>query len=188
MRVRQTSMRKALAESITSLDGAGSEVAGSETASAGLRGRARAVIVAAGAAGLLALGASIAYLTGGLDGVFGTPPAQDAAVADAAQPAPIVFYELPELVVSLNTNERQSTFLKVKISLELPDQAAVSAVERVMPRVIDHCQVYLRELRPDDLRGSAGALRLRQELRRRIAMAIAPAEVRDVLFVDLLVQ
>lgn len=178
-------MRQTLAESITTLDGADP---GSVTAPGGSGGRARTLIIAAGAAALLAAGASIAYFTGALDGVFGTQPAAEAAADAGAQPAQIVFYELPDLVVSLNTNERQSTFLKVKISLELSDQAAVAAVERVMPRIIDQCQVYLRELRPDDLRGSAGTLRLRQELRRRIAIAIAPAEVRDVLFVDLLVQ
>ncbi|MGZ9034768.1 MAG: flagellar basal body-associated FliL family protein [Rhodospirillales bacterium] len=177
-----------MAESITTLDGADAEP-GSDAAREGKARRFRTLIIAAAAASLLAAGASIAYVTGALDGVVGSEPAQDTAADGAtAQPAPIVFYELPDLVVSLNTNERQSTFLKVKISLELPDQAAVAAVERVMPRIIDHCQVYLRELRPDDLRGSAGTLRLRQELRRRIAIAIAPAEIRDVLFVDLLVQ
>jgi flagellar protein FliL len=177
-----------LAESITRVDGADAEP-GTEAVPEGKAGRARTLIIAAGAAGLLAIGASIAYVSGALDGVLGAGAAPDAAAEDtAAQPPPIVFYELPDLVVSLNTNERQSTFLKVKISLELPDQATVSAVERMMPRIIDHCQVYLRELRPDDLRGSAGTLRLRQELRRRIAIAIAPAEIRDVLFVDLLVQ
>lgn len=175
-------MRAPLAESITRLDNADAEAA-SEAAPQGKARRVRTLIIAAGAAALLAVGASIAYLTGALDGVGGEPPPEA-----AAQSAPIVFYELPDLVVSLNTNERQSTFLKVKISLELPDQAAVAAVERVMPRIIDHCQIYLRELRPDDLRGSAGTLRLRQELRRRIAIAIAPAEIRDVLFVELLVQ
>jgi flagellar FliL protein len=176
-------MRGPLAESITRLDGADAEMA-AEAAPVRNGGRFRTLIIAAGAAALLAAGALLAYLTGALDGILGGEPAAEAA----ATPSPIVFYELPDLVVSLNTNERQSTFLKVKISLELPDQAAIAAVERVMPRIIDHCQVYLRELRPDDLRGSAGTLRLRQELRRRIAMAVAPAEIRDVLFVELLVQ
>lgn len=179
------SMGGPLAESIVTLDG-GADPAGDEAAS-GWAGRTRTLVIAAGAVVLLAAGASIAYVTGALDGVLGAEPAPNAAEG-AQQPAPTVFYELPDLVVSLNTNERQSTFLKVKVSLELPDQAAVAAVERVMPRIVDHCQVYLRELRPDDLRGSAGTLRLRQELRRRIAIAIAPAEVRDVLFVELLVQ
>lgn len=174
-----------MAESITRLDGADAETA-ADAAPGRNGGRLRPLIIAAGAAALLAAGALIAYFTGALDGVFGGEPAAEAASASA--PSPIVFYELPDLVVSLNTNERQSTFLKVKISLELPDQAAIAAVERVMPRIIDHCQVYLRELRPDDLRGSAGTLRLRQELRRRIAIAVAPAEIRDVLFVELLVQ
>lgn len=157
-------------------------------------GRARLLMFAAGGVLLLLLAGGGAYAFGMLDGMiastFGT--SANAASADAAitgdSPAAITFYDLPDLVVSLNTNERKSTFLKVRITLELGDPAAAAAVERLLPRIIDHCQVYLRELRPDDLRGSAGTLRLREELRRRIAASIAPATIRDVLFVDLLVQ
>ena len=61
-------------------------------------------------------------------------------------------------------------------------------LERLMPRVIDHFQVYLRELRVDDLHGSAGVYRLKEELLRRVSAAAHPVEVRDVLFKDMLIQ
>ena len=80
-----------------------------------------------------------------------------------------VFYALPDLLVSLNTGERRSNFLKIKVSLELPNAADQARIERLQPRIVDYCQVYLRELRLEDLRGSAGTTRLRQELLRRIA-------------------
>lgn len=148
-------------------------------------------MLAVGGVLLLLVAIGGAYAFGALDGILGFNAAAEAdsdkAAAGDETPA-IVFYELPDLVVSLNTNERKSTFLKVRVTLELADPAAVATVERLLPRIIDHCQVYLRELRPDDLRGSAGTLRLREELRRRIAAAIAPAALRDVLFVELLVQ
>jgi flagellar FliL protein len=57
-----------------------------------------------------------------------------------------------------------------------------------MPRIIDSAQVFLRELRLDDLQGSAGMLRLREELMRRINAAVSPVEVRDVLFKEIIVQ
>lgn len=156
--------------------------------------RSRTILFAAGGVLLLLTAAGGAHVSGLLDSMFastvGANPADEAGEASTAagSAAAITFYELPDLVVSLNTNERKSTFLKVRITLELADTAAAAAVERLLPRIIDYCQVYLRELRPDDLRGSAGTLRLREELRRRIAAAIAPAGIRDVLFVDLLVQ
>ena len=79
-------------------------------------------------------------------------------------------------------------FVKLKVRLELArpeDQAPFAAAQ---PRVVDLFQTYLREMRPDELRGSAGTYRLREELIARASLAVAPATVTDVLFSELLVQ
>jgi len=57
-----------------------------------------------------------------------------------------------------------------------------------MPRIVDQFQSYLRELRVDDLRGSAGVMRLKEELLRRINVAAAPYPVKDVLLKEMIVQ
>ena len=57
-----------------------------------------------------------------------------------------------------------------------------------MPRVVDNFQIYLRELRIEDLRGSGGVYRLREELLARVNAAVAPVKVTDVLFKEMLVQ
>ena len=57
-----------------------------------------------------------------------------------------------------------------------------------MPRLQDLFTTYLRELRPDELRGSVGMHRLREELTARAAVAAHPVRVTDVLFVEMLVQ
>lgn len=178
-----------MAEDKISTDLAADLDSGGDEAAGGPR-RSRALMLAAGGATLLFIVGGGIYAAGMLDGLLGVEPMKTAAEEAAADgaPATVTFYELPDLVVSLNTNERKSTFLKARVTLELADTAGVAVVEQVMPRIIDYCQVYLRELRPDDLRGSAGTLRLREELRRRVAAAIAPARLRDVLFVELLVQ
>jgi flagellar FliL protein len=49
-------------------------------------------------------------------------------------------------------------------------------------------QTYIREIRPEELRGSTGTYRLREELIARAQIAVHPAQVRDVLFVEMLVQ
>jgi flagellar FliL protein len=61
-------------------------------------------------------------------------------------------------------------------------------VNENLPRIVDNFQVYLRELRVDDLQGSAGMYRLREELLRRVNLAVRPARVKDVLFKEMLVQ
>jgi flagellar protein FliL len=76
----------------------------------------------------------------------------------------------------------------MSISLELENQVDVARLQSVMPRIIDNFQVYLRELRIEDLRGSGGMYRLREELLLRVNAAAAPAKVVDVLFKEMLVQ
>jgi flagellar protein FliL len=107
----------------------------------------------------------------------------------AAQPRkPAVFYNLPEMLVNLNTAGRRTSFLKISVSLELENATDIPRIEAVMPRIVDNFQIYLRELRVEDLRGSAGLYRLREELLSRVNTAAQPARVNDVLFKEMLVQ
>ena len=106
----------------------------------------------------------------------------------AIQTGQSVYLDLDEILVNLNTGQRSARYLRAKITLELPDQAALDALRRNMPRVIDQFQVYMRELSPQDLSGAAGMFRLKEELLRRVNAAVAPVEVRDVLFKELVVQ
>ena len=52
----------------------------------------------------------------------------------------------------------------------------------------DRFQTYLRELRASDLDGSAGLYRMKEELTRRVNVAIAPGKINAVLFKELIVQ
>lgn len=103
-------------------------------------------------------------------------------------PKPMVFYNLPELLVNLNGQGRRSNFLKISLSLELDDANDIPKIEAVLPRIVDAFQTYLRELRPEDLRGSAGLYRLREELLARVNTSAQPAKVNDVLFKEMLIQ
>lgn len=151
-------------------------------------GRKRLLIMVGAGALLLAGASGGAYFSGLLDGVLGGGKGQiEAQKAEAPLPDP-VFYQLPDFLVSLNTGERRSVFLKLKISLELTSETDRGRIDKLLPRIADYCQVYLRELRMDDLRGSLGTARLREELLRRIAAAAAPVTVTDVLFGEMVVQ
>ena len=98
------------------------------------------------------------------------------------------FFSLGDILVNLSGDGKRPNFLKIRVVLELADQKDSTAIEALKPRIIDQFQVYLRELRVEDLRGSAGLYRLREELLLRVTEAVQPIRVRDVLFQEMLVQ
>ncbi len=124
-----------------------------------------------------------AHYAGFLDDVHST----NAGSGGAGAPQP-VYYELPEFVVNLNTGGRRTTFLKLRASLELDSPQSVGHVGARVPLIVDHFQIYLRELRPEDLNGSAGTFRLREELLKRVQLTVAPVAVTDVVFGEMLVN
>ena len=105
----------------------------------------------------------------------------------AAASAPI-FVDIPDIIANLNNGGRRAAYIKLKAKLELARKEDVATVLAAMPRVTDLFQGYLREMRPEEMRSSAGTYRLREELIARTNIAAAPAKVIDVLFVELLVQ
>lgn len=137
---------------------------------------------------LLAILAGL-WFGGILPPLLGMGP-QPAATAGAAPPAPPTpgFVDLPEIVSNLNAPGRRTSFVRLRARLEISDAMQSAAVQAAMPRLIDLFSVYLREVRPEELRGSAGTHRLREELIARASLVTAPARVTDVLFVEILVQ
>lgn len=134
------------------------------------------VLLAAGAGGYFFLMGSDAPMTRSSDG----------GTAQEVQ-KPVVFYDLPEMTVNLAT-EGRTTYLKVRIALEVENRAMIDQIQPYLPRILDAFQIYLRELRPADLEGSAGLFRLKEELLRRINLSVYPAKVEGVLFKEILVQ
>lgn len=100
----------------------------------------------------------------------------------------VVFVTLPEMLVNITGPEGRPAYLKLKLTLEAPDDATVTALGEHIPRVTDQFNGFLREMRTDDLAGSAGAYRLRLELLRRVNLVIAPMQVNAVLIEEMLVQ
>ena len=152
-------------------------------------GKKKLLLFVALALFLVVGGAAAAYFTGLLEPLIAMlGGADETAAEETTGPVEAVFFDLPEILVNLNTGRRKSTFLKIRVSLELENAEDVARIEAVMPRIIDNFQVYLRELRVEDLKGSAGMYRLREELLTRVTLAVAPSKVSDVLFKEMLVQ
>lgn len=117
-----------------------------------------------------------------------TEAASDKELPEGALANLPVYYELPEFLVNLSTTGRKVSFLKMQVTLELRDQAAIPVVDANKPRIEDTFNTYLRELRTNDLSGSAGIYRLREELMTRVNKTVEPGVVKDVLFGEIIVQ
>ena len=144
---------------------------------------------------LLGGGAGV-YFSGLLDKFTGKKADEhhEEAAVDAHAPPPpkavqaAAFMDLPEMLVNLQTTGRKQAFLKLRVALELEAITDQPRVEQMLPRIVDNFQVYLRELRIEDLQGASGMHLLREELLTRVNAAVKPVKVSDVLFKEMLVQ
>lgn len=160
------------------------------------------IIIAAVAAVVLVGGGTTAFLLLGHKSPAGAQakaPKKEAKKKDdkkddkngsqiAEGPDGVLFYTPPDIVVNMQTADGRPTFLKLKLTLEVPDQATADDLDTDMPRLQDMFQTFLRELRPEDLQGSEGSYELRMELLRRVNLVIAPDKVNAVLIEEMLIN
>ncbi|QSF55510.1 flagellar basal body-associated FliL family protein [Brevundimonas fontaquae] len=106
----------------------------------------------------------------------------------AAGPDGVTFYTLPDMVMNIQSPDGRPTFLKLKLTLEMQDAEVATHLQEEMPRLQDMFTGFVRELRPEDLSGSAGTYQLRAEILRRVNLIAAPGKVDAVLIEEMLVQ
>ena len=155
-------------------------------------GSKKLIIIAVAIVLLLIGGIAAAYFTGLLNPVIamvsGSENQENTEEDGEKELRQVVFFPLEEIVVNLGAGGRDSSFLKIRVNLELESPEDVAKIEIVLPRIMDKFQVYLRGLRMEDLKGSTGMYRLREELLSRVNKAAAPTKVNDVLFKEMLIQ
>lgn len=115
-------------------------------------------------------------------------PADASLGVIAAGPDGVIFFTLPDMVVNIQAPDGRPTFLKLKLTLETRDSHVAERLQAEMPRMQDMFQGFLRELRPEDLAGSAGSFQLRAEILRRVNLIAAPGKVDAVLIEEMLVN
>jgi flagellar protein FliL len=150
-------------------------------AAASKKGKLKLIIAAAGFLVILGAGAGWFFLMRGHGG--------EEVHAEAPPPKPPAFVEVPDMLVNLvGAPGERIQYLKVKLVLEVKEERQVEAIKPSLPRVTDLFQTYLRELRASDLNGSAGLFRLKEELTKRVNVALSPNQVNAVLFKEIVVQ
>lgn len=120
------------------------------------------------------------------------PSPEQIAAAEAAKNAkkPVAFIEMKDMIIGITGGPQQERqpMIKIKVVLETADAKISDEIKPLLPRVEDAFQVFMRELRPSDLEGSAGMYRLKEELLRRVNVTVFPAKIDAVLFKELLIQ
>ena len=103
-------------------------------------------------------------------------------------PDGVTFYTLPNMVANIQSPDGRPTYLKLTLTLEMKDAEVAAHLQEETPRMQDMFQSFLRELRPEDLAGSAGSYQIRAEILRRVNLLAAPGKVDAVLIEEMLVQ
>jgi flagellar FliL protein len=128
------------------------------------------------------------WFSGILPHLLGMGKKEEQASTEPSKPVPLSYVDVPEMIANLNSGSRKPSYVKMAARVEVPKPDDVDKVKAALPRLQDMMQTYLREMRPEELRGSAGTYRLREELLARANAAVAPAKISDVLFTQMLIQ
>lgn len=153
-------------------------------------------MIAAAAAVLLLGGGGAAFALMG-----GKAPEGEEAAADADHAAPAegeeagkdadpaaTLVDVPAMVLNLRTAGGEQRYLKLRFMIVAKDAAGAEALKARLPAIIDAYQPFLRELRPEDLAGSAAVFRIKEEMLLRAADVVGKDMVKDILIQDLVQQ
>ena len=136
---------------------------------------------------LIAIGAGL-WFTGVLPNLLGMGHHDKHGEEASGKSSAPIFVDLPDMIANLSSTANRPTYVKLQARLEVSKQEDADRIKAALPRLQDMFQTYLREMRPEELRGSIGVVRLREELLGRANVAIAPGKVNDVLFTQMLIQ
>jgi len=99
-----------------------------------------------------------------------------------------MFYDLPDIMVNIDSEGRAPAFLKTKIALQVARAEDADVIQGFLPRIMDEAQMYLREIRISALKNPKTLERLRLEMLARARRVVRPIKVNDLLFREFLVQ
>ncbi len=137
---------------------------------------------------------AVVVLGGGIGGYFLLlAPKKDKGEHAEVEKKVTAFLDIKDMMIGMSPDTAQPTIggarmMKLHVALEVADAKELPAIQALQPRIEDIFQVYLREMRPVDLQGSAAILRLKEELLHRVNLAVQPKKIDAVLIKELLIQ
>lgn len=171
---------------------------GAEAAKAAKPKSKKKLIIIGAAAGVLLLGGggATAFMLSGGSAKAETAEAGHAKVesneAEAgggeASGGKDAYVDVPAFMVNLRSPDGQARFLKLHFMIVPADGVAPDTLKEKLPLVMDSFQPFLRELRPEDLAGSAAVFRIKEEMMVRATATLGDGQVKDILIQDLVQQ
>lgn len=153
-------------------------------------GSAAAVLLVGGGGGAaMMLSGGSAKAEASAEGGHGEAAAEEAAEGEGGEgEGKEAFVDVPAMVVNLRSPDGAARFLKIHFMLVPGPKGNVEGLKEKLPLILDAYQPFLRELRPEDLAGSAAVFRIKEEMLVRATQAVGSGMVKDVLIQDLVQQ
>lgn len=154
----------------------------------------RAKIIAAAVLLLVLVGGGAAYFlmpsapAGHEAGAEAEATAEPEAGTEGHGEAGETYVEVPGMVVNLRGADGAARFLKIRFTIVPVSASKGEEIKGKLPLIIDAFQPFLRELRPEDLAGSAAVFRIKEEMLVRATGAMGPHVIKDILIQDLIQQ
>ncbi len=137
----------------------------------------------------LIIGATIVALLGGGGLIYSKFYSDTANPIQNVDDKKTIFVPMNEITVNLKQGiENNTSWLKVHVTLEVIGKTNYETVTKMMPKIMDVFQTYLKELRKNDLDGSFGIYKIKDEMLLRINAILYPAKIEDILFQDFMMQ
>ena len=98
------------------------------------------------------------------------------------------YLQIDEMLISIKSNSARQQYLKLKFSFELKEPSDRIVVLSNLPRILDDYQAFLRELKVEEIQGSGGWYRLKEEMLIRANTILSPTSIKEVLVSELVIQ
>ena len=117
----------------------------------------------------------------------GAEPEAEVEKEEPLQPlADVSFVELPPMIISIGTTAGRS-HLRFQAQLEAPTEHSED-VEKIVPRIVDVLNGYLRAVDVNEIADRQALPRLRAQMLRRVQIVTGKGRVRDLLIMELVVN
>ena len=93
----------------------------------------------------------------------------------------VAFVPVDPMVISLSSGRARHLRFQAQLEVGMPYEAEVT---KLMPRVVDVLNSYLRALDPEDLEAGSALIRLRAQMLRRVQIVTGGDRVKDLLIME----
>ncbi len=143
-----------------------------------------ALIGGLGFLGLLIVGGGGAFMFGVFDSVLGIEREKTSAELELGIP---VVVELPQIKADLKTGRCKAPFLRAVVAVRM-DSRDQALFEEKKPEILESVIIHLRDQERQDLVGKKGSEQLKFDMVRILNNVMAPGNVQEVIFKELLLQ